>query len=33
MNELRTEVSDRALGNYVISMTHDASHIFEVMAL
>jgi phosphoenolpyruvate carboxylase len=33
MNELRTEVSDRALGNYIISMTHDASHIFEVIAL
>ena len=31
MNELRTEVRSRALGNYIISMTHDASHIFEVI--
>ncbi|HCC82173.1 MAG TPA: hypothetical protein DEQ25_13255, partial [Methylophaga sp.] len=28
---LRVEVSEKAFGNYVISMTHQASHILEVM--
>jgi len=31
--ELREEVSPRAFNNYVISMTHAASHIMEVMFL
>ncbi len=30
---LRVEVSEKAFGNYVISMTHQASHILEVMLL
>lgn len=30
---LRVEVSAKAFGNYVISMTHQASHILEVMLL
>ena len=33
MKELRNEVSEHAFGNYVISMTHHASHVFEVLAL
>ena len=33
MKELRDEVSEHAFGNYVISMTHHASHVFEVLAL
>ena len=33
MRELRNEVSEHAFGNYVISMTHHASHVFEVLAL
>ena len=33
MKELRNEVSKNAFGNYVISMTHHASHVFEVLAL
>jgi phosphoenolpyruvate carboxylase len=31
--EMREEVSQRAFGSYVISMTHAASHIMEVMFL
>ncbi len=31
--DMRREVSARAFGNYVISMTHDASHVMEVMVL
>jgi phosphoenolpyruvate carboxylase len=33
MTRLREEVSINAFGNYVISMTHHASHVFEVLAL
>ena len=33
MKTLRGKISDQALGNYVISMTHNASHIFEVILL
>lgn len=33
MARLRKEVSDNAFGAYVISMTHQASHILEVMWL
>ena len=33
MKELRNDVSEHAFGNYVISMTHHASHVFEVLAL
>ena len=33
MKELSTEVSSHAFGNYIISMTHHASHVFEVLAL
>jgi len=33
MRRLREEVSVNAFGNYVISMTHHASHVFEVLAL
>jgi phosphoenolpyruvate carboxylase len=33
MTQLRNEVSTNAFGNYVISMTHHASHVFEVLAL
>ena len=33
MTQLRNEVSNNAFGNYVISMTHHASHVFEVLAL
>jgi len=31
--EMRDEVSQKAFGSYVISMTHEASHIMEVMFL
>jgi phosphoenolpyruvate carboxylase len=30
---MRREVSERAFGNYVISMTHAASHVMEVLVL
>tara|TARA_R110001606_G_scaffold399222_1_gene582315 strand:+ start:43980 stop:46832 length:2853 start_codon:yes stop_codon:yes gene_type:complete len=33
MNRLRTEISDKVFGSYVISMTHHASHILEVLLL
>jgi len=33
MKTLRGKISNQALGNYVISMTHNASHIFEVILL
>lgn len=33
MARLREEVSPHAFGNYVISMTHQASHVMEVMFL
>ena len=33
MTQLREEISVNAFGNYVISMTHHASHVFEVLAL
>ena len=33
MSDMRSEVSAEAFGTYVISMTHQASHIFEVMWL
>ena len=33
MRTMQTEVSENAFGNYVISMTHTASHILEVMYL
>ncbi|MGB5473805.1 MAG: phosphoenolpyruvate carboxylase [Gammaproteobacteria bacterium] len=33
MRRMQTEVSVNAFGNYVISMTHTASHILEVMYL
>jgi phosphoenolpyruvate carboxylase len=33
MRTMQSEVSDNAFGNYVISMTHSASHILEVMYL
>ncbi len=33
MARLREEVSSHAFGNYVISMTHQASHVMEVMFL
>lgn len=33
MAEMRKEISPKAFGNYVISMTHEASHIMEVMFL
>jgi phosphoenolpyruvate carboxylase len=31
--EMRREVSPQAIGTYVISMTHEASHVLEVMFL
>ncbi len=31
MKQMREEVSPEAFGNYVISMTHSASHVLEVM--
>jgi phosphoenolpyruvate carboxylase len=33
MRSMQSEVSAKAFGNYVISMTHTASHILEVMYL
>jgi len=33
MSRMRNEISTRAFGSYVISMTHEASHILEVMWL
>jgi phosphoenolpyruvate carboxylase len=33
MRSMQAEVSEHAFGNYVISMTHTASHIIEVMYL
>ncbi len=33
MKELSNEISAQAFGNYIISMTHHASHVFEVFAL
>jgi phosphoenolpyruvate carboxylase len=33
MRSMQSEVSENAFGNYVISMTHSASHILEVMYL
>jgi phosphoenolpyruvate carboxylase len=33
MARLRREISPRAFGHYVISMTHNASHVMEVMFL
>jgi len=33
MRDIRKEVSPKAFGNYVISMTHCASHVVEVMFL
>lgn len=33
MTDIREEVSPQAFGNYVISMTHSASHVLEVMYL
>ena len=33
MARMRTEVSPQAFGSYVISMTHQASHVLEVMLL
>ena len=33
MGRMRKEVSPRAFGSYVISMTHAASHVMEVMLL
>jgi phosphoenolpyruvate carboxylase len=33
MKKMQQEVSERAFGTYVISMTHQASHVMEVMFL
>jgi phosphoenolpyruvate carboxylase len=33
MAQLRTEISPKAFGSYVISMTHEASHVMEVMLM
>ncbi len=33
MAQLRQEISPRSFGSYVISMTHEASHILEVLVL
>ena len=33
VTKLRNEISEQAFGTYVISMTHHASHVFEVLAL
>ncbi|WP_455222338.1 phosphoenolpyruvate carboxylase [Kaarinaea lacus] len=33
ITEMRKELSNKAIGNYVISMTHEASHVMEVMML
>jgi len=33
IGDMRAQISQRCIGNYVISMTHNASHIMEVMYL
>ena len=33
IRNMRSEISERAFGSYVISMTHHASHVLEVMML
>jgi phosphoenolpyruvate carboxylase len=33
MHQMHKEISPNAFGNYVISMTHEASHVMEVMLL
>ncbi|MEE8428862.1 MAG: phosphoenolpyruvate carboxylase [Gammaproteobacteria bacterium] len=33
MDKMREEISSKAFGHYVISMTHQPSHVLEVMAL
>ena len=33
MRHMQGEISPNAFGNYVVSMTHSASHILEVMVL
>ena len=33
MARMRREISNKAFGNYVVSMTHSASHVMEVMLL
>lgn len=33
MREMREEISEKAFNNYVISMTHEASHVMEVLFL
>ncbi len=33
MAQMRNEVSAEAFGTYVISMTHNASHVLELMWL
>ena len=33
MSRMREEVSPKAFGSYVISMTHEASHVMEVMLM
>ncbi len=33
MEEMRTEVSEKCFGSYIISMTHEASHLLEVALL
>ena len=33
MLQLKSEISSQAFGNYIISMTHNASHVLEVLAL
>lgn len=33
IEKIRTEISTQAIGDYVISMTHTASHVLEVMFL
>jgi len=33
MKAMRSEISDKAFGRYVISMTHNATHVLEVLAL
>ncbi|MGC9385860.1 MAG: phosphoenolpyruvate carboxylase [Hydrogenovibrio sp.] len=33
IRRMRTEISEKAFNNYVISMTHEASHVMEVLFL
>ncbi len=33
MKQIHSQISPKAFGNYIISMTHEASHILEVMFL